>query len=202
MTLEDCLDPLIPALLLAGIYAAMSAGMTIIYGGMKNVELAHAGFLMMGACLAYEVLERFHIGPIVGGGLALPVFFLFGIAVDWLLVRWLPKSDQPTLASLLLMFGFWLVLQNIAFLIWNNEDRSITTSYTLTSYHFGDIAISKVRLAVFIAAAISVIVLQIALKRSWFGKAIRALIQNPQAAKINGVDGLRTAMITFGLGSG
>ncbi len=201
MTLEDFLDPLISALLLAGIYAAMSAGMTIIYGVMKIVNLAHAGFLMMGAYFAYELFERFHIDPIVGAVLALPVFFLFGIAVDWLLVRWLPKSDQPTLASLLLMFGFWLVLQNIAFLIWNNEDRSITTSYTLTSYHFGDIAISKVRLAVFIAAAISVIVLQIALKRSWFGKAIRALIQNPQAAKINGVDEQRTAMITFGLGT-
>jgi branched-chain amino acid transport system permease protein len=201
MTLEDFLDPLISALLLAGIYAAMSAGMTIIYGVMKIVNLAHAGFLMLGAYFAYELFERFHIDPILGAVLALPAFFLFGIAAHWLLVRWLPKSDQPTLPSLLLMFGFWLVLQNVAFLIWHNEDRSITTSYTLTSYHFGDIAISKVRLAVFIAAAISVFVLQIALKRSWFGKGIRALIQNPQAAKINGVDEQRTAMVTFGLGT-
>ena len=201
MTLEDFLDPLISALLLAGIYAAMSAGMTIIYGVMKIVNLAHAGFLMLGAYFAYELFERFHIDPILGAVLALPVFFLFGIAVHWLLVRWLPKSDQPTLASLLLMFGFWLVLQNTAFLIWHNEDRSINTSYTLTSYHIGDIAISKVRLAVFVAAAVSVVVLQIALKRSWFGKAIRALIQNPQAAKINGVDEQRTAMVTFGLGT-
>ena len=201
MTLEDFLDPLISALLLAGIYAAMSAGMTIIYGVMKIVNLAHAGFLMLGAYFAYELFERFHIDPILGAVLALPAFFLFGIAAHWLLVRWLPKSDQPTLPSLLLMFGFWLVLQNVAFLIWHNEDRSITTSYTLTSYHIGDISISKVRLAVFIAAAISVVVLQIALKRSWFGKAIRALIQNPQAAKINGVDEQRTAMVTFGLGT-
>ncbi len=201
MSLEDFLDPLISALLLAGIYAAMSAGMTIIYGVMKIVNLAHAGFLMLGAYFAYELFERFHIDPILGAVLALPAFFLFGIAAHWLLVRWLPKSDQPTLPSLLLMFGFWLVLQNVAFLIWHNEDRSITTSYTLTSYHIGDISISKVRLAVFIAAAISVVVLQIALKRSWFGKAIRALIQNPQAAKINGVDEQRTAMVTFGLGT-
>src|SRR5258708_12848142 len=187
MTLEDCLDPLIPALLLAGIYAAMSAGMTIIYGVMKIVNLAHAGFLMMGAYFAYELFERFHIDPIVGAVLALPVFFLFGIAVDWLLVRWLPKSDQPTLASLLLMFGFWLVLQNIAFLIWNNEDRSITTSYTLTSYHFGDIAISKVRLAVFISPPISFLLLQIAPHQNSFVKAIRPLIQNPQAHTFHGL---------------
>src|SRR5229473_7509340 len=192
----EYLDLLLKALLLAGVYAAMAVGMTVVYGVMKIVNLAHAGFLMLGAYFALEMYERFHIDPVLGAVLALPVFFVFGMIVHKVLVRWLPKSDTPTLASLLLMFGFWLVLQNIAFLIWNSEDRSITTSYTLTSYHFGDIAISKVRLAFFIAAAISVIVLQIALKRSWFGKAIRALIQNPQAAKINGVDEQRTAMIT------
>src|SRR5215470_532977 len=113
MTLVQGLNLLIAALLLAGIYAAMAVGMTVIYGVMKIVNLAHAGFLMMGAYFAYELFERFHIDPIIGAVLALPVFFLFGIAVDWVLVRWLPRSDQPTLASLLLMFGFWLVLQNV-----------------------------------------------------------------------------------------
>src|SRR5260221_9927565 len=78
MSLEDFLDPLISALLLAGIYAAMSAGMTIIYGVMKIVNLAHAGFLMLGAYFAYELFERFHIDPILGAVLALPAFFCSG----------------------------------------------------------------------------------------------------------------------------
>jgi branched-chain amino acid transport system permease protein len=201
MTLEDFLDPLISALLLAGIYAAMSMGMTIIYGVMKIVNLAHAGFMMLGAYFAYELFQRFHIDPLLGAVLALPVFFLFGMGVHWLLVRWLPKSDQPTLASLLLMFGFWLVLQNVAYLIWKNEDRSITTSYTLSSIHLGPFYISKVHLFVFVAAVISIVVLQIALKRSWFGRSMRALIQNPYAAQIVGVDDRKTAMLTFGLGT-
>src|SRR5258708_35312652 len=172
MTLAQDLNLLIAALLLAGIYAVMAVGMTVIYGVMKIVNLAHAGFLMLGAYFAYELFERFHIDPMLGAVLALPAFFLFGIAAHSLLVHWLTKSDQPTLPSLLLMYGFWLVLQNVAFLIWHNEDRSINTSYTLTSYHFGDIAISKVRLVVFVAAALSVLVLQIGLKRSWYGKSI------------------------------
>src|SRR6202521_115946 len=163
MSGADFLNLVIAALLLAGVYAAMAVGMTIIYGVMKIVNLAHAGFLMLGAYFAYELFDRFHIDPLLGAVLALPVFFLFGMGVHWLLVHWLPKSDQPTLASLLLMFGFWLVLQNVAFLVWQNEDRSINTSYTLTSYHFGDASISKVRLAVFVAAVLSVIVLQIGL---------------------------------------
>src|SRR5438874_12278094 len=120
MGLVDLLDPLISALLLAGIYAAMSVGMTIIYGVMKIVNLAHASFMMLGAYFAYELFERFHIDPVLGAALALPVFFLFGMAVHWVLVRWLPKSDQPTLSSLLLMFGFWLVLQNVGYLVWGS----------------------------------------------------------------------------------
>src|SRR5260370_27002685 len=165
MTLEDFRDPLISALLLAGIYAAMSAGMTIIYGVMKIVNLAHAGFLMLGAYFAYELFERYHIDPILGAVLALPVFFLFGMGVHWLLVRWLPKSDQPTLASLLLMFGFWLVLQNVGYLIWGNDDRSITPPPTLSSVSAGPISLPEVNLIVFAAALVCLVVLQIVFHR-------------------------------------
>ena len=64
----------------------------------------------MGAYFAFELFERFHIHPVIGAVIALPVFFLFGMAVYWLLVQWLPKSDQPTLSSLLLMFGVMVFL--------------------------------------------------------------------------------------------
>jgi branched-chain amino acid transport system permease protein len=201
MGLLDYLDPLVSAVLLAGIYAAMSIGMTIIYGVMKIVNLAHAGFMMMGAYFAFELFERLHLNPIISAGLALPVFFLLGMGVYWLMVQWLPKSDQPTLSSLLLMFGFWLVLQNIALLIWQNEDRSITTPLTFSSIQFQYVSISKVRLIVFVAAVVSVVVLQIVLRKSWFGRSMRALIQNPYASQIVGVDDRRTAMLSFGLGT-
>ncbi|HEY6352175.1 MAG TPA: branched-chain amino acid ABC transporter permease [Candidatus Angelobacter sp.] len=202
MNFVDYLDPLVAAVLLAGVYAAMSIGMTVIYGVMKIVNLAHAGLMMMGAYFAFELFERFHVPPVVGAVIALPVFFLFGMAVYWLLVQWLPKSDQPTLSSLLLMFGFWLILQNVALLIWGNEDQSILTPMTFSVIRLGDVvSISKVRLIVFVMAVISVVVLQIVLRRSWFGRAVRALIQNPYAAKIAGVDDRRTAMLSFGVGT-
>ena len=201
MSLIDYLDPLVSAVLLAGIYAAMSIGMTVIYGVMKIVNLAHAGFMMMGAYFVFELFERYQLNPVLSACLALPVFFLFGMAVYWLLVQWLPKSDQPTLSSLLLMFGFWLVLQNVALLIWKNEDRSIFTPMTFSVIRLGPVTISKVRLIVFVAAVVSVIVLQIVLRRSWFGRAVRALIQNPYAARIAGVDDRKTAMLSFGVGT-
>lgn len=201
MSLIDYLDPLVSAILLAGIYAAMSVGMTIIYGVMKIVNLAHAGFMMMGAYFVYDLFEKLHIDPVIGAILALPVFFLFGMGVYLALVQWLPKSDQPTLSSLLLMFGFWLVLQNVAFLIWQNEDRSILTPRTFSVIQLGPVTIPMVRLIVFVAAVVSITALQIVLRRSWFGRSVRAIIQNPYAAKIAGVDERRTAMLSFGVGT-
>ena len=201
MTAIDYVNLLIAALLLAGIYAAMAVGMTVIYGVMKIVNLAHAGFLMLGAYFAYELYERFHIDPILGAILALPVFFLFGVAVHWLLVRWLPKSDTPTLSSLLLMFGFWLVLQNAGYLIWGNMDYSILTPRTLRPVRLGPISFPEVNLVVFGAAVVSMLFLQVVFNRSWFGRSMRSLIQNPYAAQIVGVDEERTARFSFGLGT-
>src|SRR5215813_4825152 len=201
MTFTDYLNLVISALLLAGIYSAMAVGMTVIYGVMKIVNLAHAGFLMLGAYFAYELFERFHLDPIIGAVLALPAFFLLGMAVHWLLIRWLPKSDTPTLASLLLMFGFWLVLQNIGYLKWGNLDRSIFMPRSVSVLRFGEITIPKVGLIVFACAVSCMIVLEIVFHRSWFGRSMRALIQNPYAAEIVGVDDERTARLTFGLGT-
>lgn len=201
MSASDYLDLFIKALLLAGIYAAMAVGMTVIYGVMKIVNLAHAGFLMMGAYFSYVLFDRFHLDPILGAVAALPVFFLFGMAVHWLLVRWLPKSDTPTLSSLLLMFGFWLILQNVGYKVFGNEDYSILTPRTLSSIQMGEISIPTVSLIVFVAAVVSLIVLQLLFNKSWFGRSMRSLIQNPYAAKIVGVDDERTARLTFGLGT-
>jgi branched-chain amino acid transport system permease protein len=156
--------------------------------------------MMLGAYFAYELFERFHIDPVFGAIIALPVFFGFGVAVHWLLVRWLPKSDQPTLSSLLLMFGVWLVLQNIGYLVWGNMDRSILTPQTLSTIKIGPITISTLRLVVFVAAVSCLGILQFTLQKSWFGRSVRALIQNPYAGQLVGVNDEKTARLTFGLG--
>src|ERR1044071_266779 len=174
MSAAEYLDLLLKALLLAGVYAAMAVGMTVVYGVMKIVNLAHAGFLMLGAYFALEMFQRFHIDPVLGAVLALPAFFLFGMLMHWLLVRWLPKSDTPTLSSLLLMFGVWLVLQNLGYMIFGSEDSSILTPRTLASVQLGDISIPLVSLIVFIAAVVSLVLLQIIFNRSWFGRSMRS----------------------------
>ncbi len=200
MSAVDFLNLLIAALLLAGVYATMSYGMTVIYGVMKIVNLAHAGFMMLGAYFAYELFQRFGLDPVINAVLAFPVFFLLGMVVHRLLVRWIPTSDVPTLTSLLLLFGLWLVLQNIGYLVWGNTDRAILTPRTLSTLRVGPVMVSTVRVVVFAAGVACLIVLQFTLNRTWFGRSVRALTQNRYAGQIVGIDTEKTARLTFGVG--
>jgi branched-chain amino acid transport system permease protein len=200
MSGADFLNLVISALLLAGVYAAMAVGMTVIYGVMKIVNLAHAGFLMLGAYFVYELYERGGVDPLVGVLLAFPVFFLLGVGLHRTLIRRLPVSDQPTLASLLLLFGLWLVLQNLGYLVWGNADRAILTPRTLSVLRLGPITIPTVRLVVFGGAAASLAALELVLRRTWFGRAVRALMQNRDAGRLVGVDVESTARVAFGVG--
>src|ERR1700674_3557780 len=200
MSGADFLNLVIAALLLAGVYAAMAVGMTVIYGVMKIVNLAHAGFLMLGAYFVYELYERGGIDPLLGVLLAFPVFFLFGIGLHLALIRRLPVSDQPTLPSLLLLFGLWLVLQNLGYMIWGNNDRAILTPRTFSTLQIGPIIFPTVRLVVFGAAVVSLAALEFVLHKTWFGRAVRALMQNSDAGRIAGVNVDRTARVAFGVG--
>jgi branched-chain amino acid transport system permease protein len=200
MTTVDIVNLFVSALLLAGVYAAMSVGMTIIYGVMKIVNLAHAGFLMLGAYFVFELYTRFHVDPLFGAVLAFPVFFFIGVGVHWLLIRRIPRSDQPTLTSLLLLFGLWLVIQNLGYLIWGNADRAILTPRTFDTLQIGPIIFPTVRLVVFGAAVASLLALEFVLHKTWFGRAVRALMQNSDAGRLVGVNVEGTARIAFGVG--
>jgi len=200
MSATDLLNLFIAALLLAGVYAVMSVGMTIIYGVMKIVNLAHAGFLMLGAYFVYELYTRLGIDPLLGVFLAFPVFFFIGMAVHRILVRRIPTSDQPTLTSLLLLFGLWLVLQNLGYLVWGNSDRAILTRRTLDVLQIGPIGLPTVRLVVFAVALAALAGLEFVLHKTWFGRAVRALMQNNDAGRIVGVNVDRTARVAFGVG--
>jgi len=198
--LADLLNLLVAAILLAGIYTTMSMGMTVIYGVMKMVNLAHAGFMMLGAYFAFELSQRTAIDPLAASVLAVPLFFLLGVATYWTMVRFVPVADEPTLPSLLLLFGLWLVLQNVGYTVWGADDRSILTPMTMATLRFGGITIPIIRLIVFGIAMLSLVAWHLFLNHTWFGRSVRALTQNREAGQLVGIDTGRTAMLTFGLG--
>lgn len=200
--MRDLFAVLINSLLAAGLYATMSYGLAVIYGVMRIINLAHAGVLMLGAYVTLTLFERFHLDPFLSLALVVPVFFAFGLLLDRLFVRRLPKSSSgPSMESLLLLFGLWLVLQNLAYAVWSGDTQSILTGYTMKSVSIGGVRVGVPNLLVFLASAVSLVLLELLLKRTDLGRAMRAVTQNRDAALVSGVNAERIAAIAFGVGT-
>jgi len=189
----------IAALLTAGLYAVMSYGLAIIYGVMKVINLSHAGFLMLGAFMTLVYFQQWHLDPILGAFVNLPVFFGVGWVVHRVLVRRVVRALP--IASLLLLFGVWLVLQNLALAIWGGEDQSIITAYTYKALAVFGFRIPVTRLIVFVVALGVLSILHFALGHTYLGKALRATVQDPTAALLVGIDTERISSWAFGLGT-
>jgi branched-chain amino acid transport system permease protein len=189
----------IAALLTAGLYAVMSYGLAIIYGVMKVINLSNAGFLMLGAFMALVYFQSWHLDPILGAFVNLPVFFIAGWTVYTLLVRRVMTSVP--IASLLLLFALWLVIQNLALAVWGSEDQSIITSYTYKALSVLGFRIPVTRLLVFGVALLALGILHYVLGHTYVGKALRATVQDPQASVLVGIDTERISAVAFGLGT-
>jgi branched-chain amino acid transport system permease protein len=195
----DLASVAVAAVLTGGLYATMSYGLALIYGVMKVVNLSHAGMMMLGAFAAFTLHRAFGLDPVVSSLLVGPAFFLVGAGLYRLLVRRVVQA--PPTASLLLLFGVWLVAQNAAYLIWGNEDQSIVTRYTYLSWKLASLPVPVTRLAVFAVAVLVLAGLHLFLTRTFTGRAVRAVSQNRDAASLVGIDAERVSTLAFGLGT-
>ncbi|HQR45701.1 MAG TPA: branched-chain amino acid ABC transporter permease [Thermoanaerobaculia bacterium] len=193
---------LVNTLLAAGLYATMAYGLAVIYGVMRIINLAHAGILMLGAYVTLTLFERFQIDPFLGLAAVGPLFFVFGVGLFRAFGRRLRRSGGgPSMESLLLLFGVWLILQNLAYYVWSGDTQSILTGYTLKSVPVLGVRVGVPSLLVFGASAASLLVLTLLLSKTYLGKAIRAVTQNRDAALLVGVDADRISAVAFGLGT-
>ena len=198
-TAQNLISICITSILTAGLYAVMSYGLAIIYGVMKVINLSNAGFLMLGAFMTLVYSQAWHLDPIAGAFVNMPFFFLAGWTVYVTLVRRV-RQALP-IASLLMLFGLWLVLQNVALTVWGSEDQSIITRYTYKALPLFDYRVAVTRLVVFVVALAVMAILHVVLNHTYVGKALRATVQDPQAALLAGIDTERISAIAFGIGT-
>lgn len=186
------------AVLLAGLYATMSYGLALIYGVMKIVNLAHAGVMMWAAYMAYVLVVNLGVNPFLAPVFVVPVFFFFGMLLQRYVVRRVMYA--PSISSLLLLFGLWLIMQNIGYLVFSGDTRTITTAYTLLTFQVAGITMSVNRMVVFGVGVLTLVALQQFLERTYMGKAIRATAQDGDASKLVGINTDRIMEIAFGIG--
>jgi branched-chain amino acid transport system permease protein len=191
----------VSAVLLAGFYASMAYGLGLIYGVLRVVNLAHGGMIMIAAYLSWLLFTTLHIDPYLSLPIAVVVFFVIGVVMYRGLVRFLPRGAAGGVQSLLLLFGVWLILRNIAYLAFGGDDQAVRTSYSTSSVSIFGNSYSLNRVAVFGISVVVVLLLHLWLTRTYTGKAVRAVTQNPESSTLVGIDVERIYALTFGIGT-
>jgi branched-chain amino acid transport system permease protein len=191
---------LILGVLTGGVYALMASGQTLIFGIMKVINLAQGALVILAAYLAYQLFTSFGVDPFVAIPVTSTVMFGLGVGVQLVFLRPLRNGDSTEL-SLLVTFAVALLVEGVLSVTWNTTRRSINTGYANASWTLFGYQITVVRFWAFILSLAALAALFLLLNRTRFGRAVRATVQNPQAAQLLGVESQRVAALGFGLGA-
>jgi len=189
---------LILGVLTGGMYALMAAGLTLIFGVMRVINIAHAAMIVMGAYLSLTLFLHLGIDPLLSMLLLIPVFLALGALVQWGIVNRLAERDITL--TVLMTFGFAIILEGLQGAIWTSSYQGIKTAYSLESFQLFSLYIPVVRL---IAAGVSLFLLAglyALLTFTKLGRAIRATIQNRTSAQLVGVNVRLVTTISFAIG--
>ncbi|SDX38093.1 amino acid/amide ABC transporter membrane protein 1, HAAT family [Saccharopolyspora shandongensis] len=199
MTGSLLLQSLVLGVLLGGLYALLAAGLTLYFGVMRVVMLAHSAFLILAAYLAWFFNLQTGLDPLLSLLVTVPLFFAVGVLMQRLLISRL-RPATLTMMSVLLTFAVALVIEGALGLVFSGTHRRIQLPYSGGDIQFFGASIPVVKLIAFGLAAVSLAGLYLLLKKTRFGQALRATIQHREAAQLVGINTGRIAGYGFGLG--
>ena len=194
------LQALLDGLLIGGVYAVISIGLTLVYGVMGIVNFAQAEFLMIGMFVAWFAWAYLGLDPVVAAPLSFAAAFAIGWVVQGQLIGRVLKA--PAVAQIFLTVGVLILIENSALMLFGSQFRSVTTPYQTMSLQLGPLFVSVPYLIAFVMSVLCGAVLWWFMGFSWFGRAMRATAQNPTAAQLMGIDTAFMYKIAFALGVG
>jgi branched-chain amino acid transport system permease protein len=191
---------IINGLLLGGIYALISAGLNLIFGVIKIVNLAHGDFMMLGMYATFWFFSLYGISPFVSIPIVAVTLFLIGLLAYKGIIKPLSGRAETEINTILATAGLGLVLQNVALLLWKSDYRAIQTASSGQSYRVFNIMISTGRLWAFLVVVIVAIIMYYILMKTRIGLHIRAVSQDPQAALLMGINTDKIFTLSFSSG--
>ena len=194
------IQAVIDGLLIGGVYAVISIGLTLVYGVMGIINFAQAEFLMVGMLVAWFAWAFLGLDPVLAAPLSFAVAFVIGWFVQGQLISRVLKA--PSVAQIFLTVGLLIVIENSALLAFGSQFRSVTTWYQTISLSLGSLFVSVPYLIAFTMSLACGVALWWFMRTSWFGRAMRATAQNPGAAQLMGIDAALMYRIAFALGVG
>jgi branched-chain amino acid transport system permease protein len=189
---------LVSGILIGGVYALASVGLTLIFGVLRIVNFAQGEFIMLAMFGAFWINYLWGIDPYVSALAVVPAMFLLGLLVERFVIQRILTA--PHSMQIFATFGISVILQNLALTLWGPDYRSVTTAYTSKAYSVAGLSISATSLFAFIPAVLMAAGLIAFLHLTRDGRALRALVQNRYAATLMGVDTRRLNQLAFGCG--
>ncbi len=191
------LATLVSGLLLGGIYALFGVGMALIYGVINVINFAHGSFVMLGMYIAYTLFISYSMDPYLSIIISTPLIFMMGYLIQKHMI--FRVLGGPRLTQLLLTMGILLILENVALLIWGPGARSVRVDYLAEPIRLGFISIGKGRLIAFLAAMLLAYLVYKFLYSTEYGKAIRAVAQDLDGARVVGINVSHMYAVAFGI---
>jgi branched-chain amino acid transport system permease protein len=192
-------NAIIAGLLLGAFYAAVTAGISISFGMLDIVNIAHPGFIIVGSYVAYIVNTQTGLDPIIISIVALPLFYALGALVYQVYYVSFEKRGQESLRGLAFFFGLLFITEVVLVLVFGVDYRSVNAAYIGPSLHLGVLEFPYRLLVPALTAVAMFLGLQIFLGRTFIGRAVMAVSQDPQALRLMAVDPTRIKRIAFGI---
>ncbi|MFH1906063.1 MAG: branched-chain amino acid ABC transporter permease [Chloroflexota bacterium] len=188
---------IILGILVGGVYALMSSGLTLIFGVMRVINVAHGAFLIFGAYCTYWLFRLTGLDPLISIVFTAPILFVLGWAVQRYI---LSRIENPERNSVLFTFALAVTMEGLMGTFWKTTLRSVRPEYASEVIEIATYRIPITRLAGFVAALLVLLILYLILQRTNLGRAIRATIQDRSAAQLVGVNVQMVSALTFGIG--
>ncbi|MBN1101823.1 MAG: branched-chain amino acid ABC transporter permease [Deltaproteobacteria bacterium] len=192
------LDAVISGILLGGLYGVVGVGLSMVFGIMRQVNLAHGEFMVLSSYFSLLFLQVIGLHPIITLFLVLPIMFAVGYLVQtFLFNRVMQKEMEP---FLIISFGLSIILQNILLLVFTPDARSLKTELAVKSVDlFGVLQVPVVQLINFAAGLFVLFLLHQFMKRTYLGWAIHAASEDLSGAKLMGINPKRVYSLAMGI---
>ena len=201
-SLDLLLNALVAGILLGGFYAAVSLGLSVAFGQLNIVNIAHPAFVILGSYIAYMCNSRWGLDPILVGVVFTPVFFLVGVGVYRIYYESFERKDDEALRGLAFFFGVMFIIEVGLIMAYGVDFRTVQAPYIGQNWKIGGVGVPTRMLVPFCVSLVMFACVYLYLSRTFNGRAIMAVAQDRLALQLMAADPVRIKQLGFGIGIG
>jgi branched-chain amino acid transport system permease protein len=200
ISLDLLLNAIVSGILLGGFYAAVAIGITIVFGQLDIVNIAHPAFVIAGSFVTYALNEAIGLDPVLCGIALTPVFFFAGVLIYRLYYASFERQGEESLRGLAFFFGVMFIIEVLLILTYGVDYRMVQAPYIGQTLQFGFVGVPLRMLVPFTVALIMTIGLALYFGKTFTGRAVRAVSQDRLALQLMAADPVKIKQLAFGIG--